>query len=149
MININPGHNSTLQKNCKPLYNYTQYISRIVENKKKGMSVKEAVNEAVDWAISENLLDGFFKDQKEEILAMSLTEFNAEKVYRDWLAEGREEGFEQGREEGREEGKDEKAREAAIGLYENGVSVEIIAKSLKLSEEKVREIIEQKIPEKA
>ena len=80
---------------------------------------------------------------------MSLTEFNAEKVCRDWLAEGREEGFEQGREEGREQGKDEKARDAAIGLYENGVSIEIIAKSLKLSEEKVREIIEQNIPEKA
>ena len=70
------------------------------------MSVKGAVNEAVDWAISENLLDGFFKEQKEEILAMSLTEFNAEKVYRDWLAEGREEG----RELGISEGKDEKAR---------------------------------------
>ena len=112
---------------------------------------------------------------------MSLTEFNAEKVYRDWLAEGREEGFEQGREEGREqgraegleegreqgraegrekgraegrelgisEGKDEKAREDAIGLYENGVSVEIIAKSLKLSEEKVREIIKQNVTVKA
>ena len=84
---------------------------------------------------------------------MSLTEFNAEKVYRDWLAEGREEGFEQGRAEGHElgiaEGKDEKARDAAIGLYENGVSVEIIAKSLKLTEEKVREIIKQNITEKA
>lgn len=133
MININPGHNTPLQKNCKPLYNYTQYISRIVENKKKGMSVRAAVNEAVDWAISENLLDGFFKDQKEEILAMSLTEFNAEKVYRDWLAEGREEGRE----------------DAAIAFYKNGVSIEIIAKSLKMSEEKVREIIEKKIPEKA
>ena len=38
---------------------------------------------------------------------MSLTEFNAEKVYRDWLAEGREEGFEQGREEGFEMGLEE------------------------------------------
>ena len=76
---------------------------------------------------------------------MSLTEFNAEKVYRDWLAEGREEGFEQGREEGREESRED----AAIAFYKNGVSIEIIAKSLKLTEEKVREIIEQKIPEKA
>ena len=48
-----------------------------------------------------------------------------------------------------ENGKEAKAREDALSFYENGVSVEIIAKSLKLSEEKVREIIEQKIPEKA
>ena len=52
-------------------------------------------------------------------------------------------------ENGKEAGIAAKAREDAIGFYENGVSVEIIAKSLKMSEEKVREIIEQKIPEKA
>ena len=91
MININPGHNETLQKKCKALYNYTQYISRISENKKQGLSGIDAVNEAVDWAIKENLLDGFFKTQKEEILAMSLTEFNAEEVIQDVKAEGREE----------------------------------------------------------
>ena len=48
-----------------------------------------------------------------------------------------------------ENGKEAKARDAAIGLFENGVSIEIIAKSLKLTEEKVREIIEQNISVKA
>ena len=43
MININPGHNETLQKNCKALYNYTQYISRISENKKKGIKYSDAM----------------------------------------------------------------------------------------------------------
>ena len=56
------------------------------------MSGTDAVNEAVNWAIKENLLDGFFKLQKEEILAMSLTEFNAEEIIRDFREEGREEG---------------------------------------------------------
>ena len=37
---------------------------------------------------------------------MSLTEFNAEQVYRNWLQEGREEGFEQGREEGLQVGRE-------------------------------------------
>ncbi|MBQ0163154.1 MAG: hypothetical protein KBS84_08370 [Treponema sp.] len=40
MININPGHNETLQKICKPLYNYTSYVSRISDNKKKGADCK-------------------------------------------------------------------------------------------------------------
>ncbi len=110
MININPGYNSSIQKKCKALYNYTQYISRVAENRKNGMNIKNAVNEAVDWAIKENLLNGFFKEQKEEILAMSLTEFNAEQVYRNWLQEGREEGFEQGREEGLQAGREEGLR---------------------------------------
>ncbi len=50
---------------------------------------------------------------------------------------------------GIEQGQQKKAIEVAKNLYENGVSVEIIAKSLKMSEEKVREIIEQNISVKA
>jgi hypothetical protein len=38
--------------------------------------------------------------------------------------------------------RDEKEREAVLGLHENGVPIPIIAKSLKITEEKVREIIE-------
>lgn len=45
-----------------------------------------------------------------------------------------------------ENGKEVKAIEAAISLHENGVSIEIIAKSLKLTEERVKEIISQKVP---
>ena len=52
-------------------------------------------------------------------------------------------------EDGKAAGIEAKAREDAIGLYENGVSVEIIAKSLKMSEEKVKEIIEQNVTVKA
>ena len=48
-----------------------------------------------------------------------------------------------------ENGKEAKAIEAAVGLYENGVSIEIIAKSLKLPEERVKEIISQKVAVKA
>ena len=124
MININPGHNETLQKNCKALYNYIQYISRISENKKQGLSGIDAVNEAVDWAIKENLLGGFFKTQKEEILAMSLTEFNAEEVIQDVKAEGRE----------------EKAIEAAQNFLRENISPETIARCTGLPLEKVLEL---------
>ena len=120
MININSNHNITLQKKCKPLYNYVQYISRITANRVNGMNINDAVNEAVDWAIKENLLDGFFKTQKQEVLAMSLTEFNAQEVYKDWL------------EEGKEEGANNKAIESAENLLKENVSPEIIAKCVGL-----------------
>ena len=128
MININPGHNETLQKNCKALYNYIQYISRISENKKQGLSGIDAVNEAVDWAIKENLLGGFFKTQKEEILAMSLTEFNAEEVIQDVKAEGIAEGAENA-----------KLEDAQNFLREN-ISPETIARCTGLPLEKVLEL---------
>jgi hypothetical protein len=37
--------------------------------------------------------------------------------------------------------RDEKEREAVLGLHENGVPIPIIAKSLKITEEKVCEIM--------
>ena len=61
LININANHNKTLQKKCKALYDYVRYVSRVNENRQKGLSTQNAVNEAVEWAIQKNLLDGFFK----------------------------------------------------------------------------------------
>lgn len=128
LININSNHNNSLQKNCKPLYDYARYISRIKDNRKKGLSKEEVVNEAVDWAISENLLDGFFKMQKEEILGMSLTEYDEEAVKRTFKEEGREEGIQQ------------KAQEDAEELLKEKISPEIIARCLKLPLEQVLEL---------
>lgn len=128
LININSNHNNSLQKNCKPLYDYVRYISRIKDNRKKGLSKEEVVNEAVDWAISENLLDGFFKMQKEEILGMSLTEYDEEAVKRTFKEEGREEGIQQ------------KALEDAINLLQNDIPVETISKCIGLPLEQVLEL---------
>ena len=135
LININKNHNKTLQKNCKPLYDYVKYVSRINANKKQGMSIQEAINDAVAWAIQENLLDGFFKLQKEEILAMSLTEFDVEEFRRDIREEGIEIGIIQGSQQ--------KAIEVAIELLKEKISPEIIAKCEKLPLEKVLELQEQ------
>ena len=88
----------------------------------------DAISEAVDWAIKENLLDGFFKEQKEEILAMSLTEFDAEEVTRDLLEEGREIGVQ------------EKAEKDAIEFLKEGDSPEKIARCIRLPLEKVLEL---------
>lgn len=46
----------------------------------------------------------------------------------------------------KEDGRIEKALEAAINLYANGVSIDIIAKSLNMTEEEVKEIVSQPSP---
>ncbi|MCR5613513.1 Rpn family recombination-promoting nuclease/putative transposase [Treponema sp.] len=48
------------------------------------------------------------------------------------------------REEGRLEGAQQKAIETAKNLYANGVSIEIIAKSLGMTEEQIKEIVNEK-----
>ena len=114
----------TLQKNCKPLYDYVRYVSKIKENKKLNMPTEEAVNKAVDWAIKENLFDGFFKIQKEEVLGMSLTEYDEEEYLRDSFQEGVE----------------VKAIDDATEFLKENISPEIIAKCVKLPLEQVLEL---------
>ncbi|MBR6143454.1 MAG: Rpn family recombination-promoting nuclease/putative transposase, partial [Treponema sp.] len=92
----------------------------------------------------ENLLDGYFKQQKEEILANSLTEFDAEEAYRDIRNDGYEEGLAEGRETGRVEGASQKAIEDAENLLRMGVNtIEQISQAIGLPLEKVQEIAEQ------
>ena len=56
------------------------------------MPKEEAVADALDYAIKSNLLDGYFKTQKMEVMNMSLTEFDKELYDRN----RRREGFERG-----------------------------------------------------
>ena len=68
---------------------------------------------------------------------MSLTEFDEDEFKRIC----REDGIAEGQELGRME----KAVEAARNLYINGVSIEIIAKSLNMTIEHVNEIVKQPV----
>jgi DNA-binding transcriptional regulator LsrR (DeoR family) len=49
-------------------------------------------------------------------------------------------------EEAYEKGALQKAVEAAKSFYANGASIELIAKSLKLTEDQVRDIVKEKLP---
>ena len=134
MININKNHNESLQKKCEPLYNYTSYVERISANKKRGMSGKDAVDEAMAWAIRENLLDGLFKLQKEEVLGMSLTEYDEEEAFRNFYEDGREAGLKQGTLE--------KAIEAAVVAVKNfNVTPQLAAEKMNAPLESVLEAL--------
>lgn len=127
IININPKCSFPLQKNCRPLYDYISYVYRVKENRKSGIGKKESVEEAVDWAIREKLLNGFFKKQRAEVIGMSLTEFDMEEFKRVCY----------------EDGVFDKAVEAAENLLREGDSPEKIARCTGLPLEKVLELSEK------
>ena len=132
VLNINKEYNLPLQKKCKPLYDYIQFVSRINENKEKGMSIGEAVDEAVDWACEQNLLEGYIREQKAEVKMNLLTEYDEEAYIRIW------------RRDGINQGKQEKAEEAAINLLRmDKLSPEEIAQAQGLTLEKVQELKEK------
>ena len=88
------------------------------------MEPKDAINEAVDFAIKGNFLDGYFKEQRMNIVGNLLTEFNQEDYDRNRRAEGFEDGVEYGKELGRSEGERKTAIENAKNALAMGLSPE-------------------------
>ena len=123
VININTGMNESLVKKCKPLYDYVRLVGRISDNQGNDMEIGRAVREAVEWACEQDLLDGFVREQKENIIGMCLTEFNEEIAIQNWRYDGIIEG--------RAEGAQQKAVEAAlVAIKEFGASPELAAEKM-------------------
>ena len=67
MLNINKGHNQKLLDKCRALFEYSDFVAKVKEYQ-KCMPIGAAVDKAVDYAISKDYLEGFFKKHKEGIM---------------------------------------------------------------------------------
>ena len=131
VININKNHNESLSKNCEPLYYYCEFVNQVKENLSQGMSFDSAVNEAVDFAIKGDFLEGFFREKRMKILDDIYTEFDQES-YDETL-----------RNDGRIEGAQQNAIANAKNLLKLGVSSETIAQGCSLPLEQVLALKEE------
>ena len=144
VININKNHNESLQKKCESLYHYCVFVDRVKANLDKRMEPEDAINEAVDFAIKGNFLEGYFKEQRMNIVGNLLTEFNQEDYDRNRRAEGYEDGYDDGRAIGRSEGERQNAiANAKNFLSETDLSPEKIAKCCSLPLEQVMALKEE------
>ena len=60
------------------------------------LDVKEAVTEAMDECIDEDILVDFFEEHREEVVEVSIYDYDEENVRKTLADEAREEGIEQG-----------------------------------------------------
>ena len=141
VMNVNANHNPALQKKCKALYDYSNFVANVRKRIASGQERDEAVKAAVDDAINGKLLDGLFEEQKWEIIGLMLAEFDQE-IYEKTVRE-------EGRNEGLIEGAQQKAVEAAINLLKMKLGTpEQIAQAQGLPLEKVLELKAQLEAEK-
>ncbi|MBQ8591889.1 MAG: hypothetical protein IJ485_03965 [Lachnospiraceae bacterium] len=98
-ININFGKNQELLEKCRSLYEYSYFVATVREHM-KNMQMKVAVEMAVDECIKKDILKEFLLEQKAEVIAMSIYEYNEEYVRKTFYEDGMEEGYTRGREEG-------------------------------------------------
>lgn len=91
-ININRGHNEQLLNKCKVLADYAYFVAEVRRNLDT-MALEEAVETAVDACIEQDILKDFLREQKAEVIAMSIYEYNEEYVRKTLLEEGMEKGI--------------------------------------------------------
>ena len=91
VYNLNKGKNDHLLHLCKPLGDYMTLIGYIREYQTEGLDPKDAVDQAVQRCIAENILSSFLTKHRAEVMDVCITEFN-EKAYVDSIRrEGRAE----------------------------------------------------------
>jgi hypothetical protein len=102
-LNINPGYNEDLMANCRTLHDYMQYVEK-VRRYSRQMDFADAVEQAVSECISEGILEEFLRENRAEVIQMSIFEYDEELHMETLREEGRLEGIKTGRTEGRTEG---------------------------------------------
>lgn len=103
VIDIN-GDAEILNK-CKSLRDYMTFVEKVrKKTDDEKINVREAVIQAIDECIEENILVDFFKEHREEIVEVSIYDYEEEKVRKTLADEAREEGVAEGIKEGIEKG---------------------------------------------
>lgn len=122
VLNVNEGHNSDLLAACEALAGYAHFVALTRAYAAQGYSREEALHRTVVQCIDEGVLESFLRQNRAEVIALFLEEWDEEK-YRDLLrresredgyAEGKDDGYAEGKDEGYAEGKDEGKAEARV-----------------------------------
>ena len=151
-LNINEGHNKELLEQCQTLREYAQYVAKVRKYAKE-MSLDEAVRRTVNECIQEGILKDFLRANRNEVIAMSIFEYDKEEEekklrkaeYEAGIQEGIQEGIQVGRQEGRQEGIQETKKEIALQMLKAGVSGEEIVRFTGYTVEQLQKIKETEI----
>ena len=128
VLNINEGHNQELAAKSPTLHQYMILVDTI-RKYQEYMEFDAAMELAVNECIKNGILADFLKRNKAEVLKMSIFEYDQEEH----LRMEREESEAIGREIGRKEGIMEEKQETSLQLANMGLSLESIAKAVRVS----------------
>lgn len=106
VLNINYGHNKALMEKCKPLMDYSIFVSRIRthRNHNPEMAMEEAVNRTVEECIKDGILADILSQHKSEVTNLILKEYDEQWHIDNEKKWSREEGIKIGTKEGIEIG---------------------------------------------
>ena len=104
--NTNPfTFSSEFLSKCETLKDYMTFVNKVrVKTDVEKIDIRTAVTEAVDECIAENVLSEFFRNHREEVITVSIYEYDEESHLEIVKEEGRQLGIADGRQLGLTEG---------------------------------------------
>ena len=118
VLNVNEGHNADLMQHCSMLKEYAQYVAR-VRHYASDMPLNQAVKRAVDECIREGILAEFLARNRNEVISMSIFEYDKELEEKKLRKAEFEAGLEAGHEAGFAEGENHAALEIASRMLQS------------------------------
>ena len=144
MLNVNDGHNRELMEQCKTLKEYAQYVAKVRRyTTEKDISLKEAVERAVDECIAEGILAEFLMKNKAEVIKVSIYEYDKEFEEKKLRKAEYKAGVEAGRLEGIEFGERKHLESQIEKKLQKGKTIEQIADELEEEVSVIQEIIDK------
>ena len=131
-----------LLEKCRRLEEYSEFVSRIYDALSKGMSLKRAIETAMDSCIEEGILKDVLIRQKTEVMHMLLTEFDEKKYKRSVYQDGYEDGVREGEISGFTKGEEHKMRELIRAKAAKGKAIPTIAAELETDVETVKRFLD-------
>ena len=113
---------------CHTLRDYMTFVNKVNEKKySKNKDIRTAVTEAVDECIVNGILSDFFSEHREEVIDVSVYDYDEEGRMRVEREEGWLDGHGKGRKEGRKEGHQEELISQIIPKVQKGKDINTIA----------------------
>jgi len=141
VININKD--AELLEKCKTLRDYMTFVKKVrYKMGIEGEDVRFAVTEAMDECIEEDILADFFGQHREEVVEVSIYDYDEEKVRKTLFEEAKELAKEELREKVEEE-----VREELRDKIEEEVREELRNKIEEKVKEELRDKIEEEVKE--
>lgn len=136
-VNINYESRHEILNRCKTLYEYAYFVEEI-RRYCQSMTMEEAVTTAVNHCIEKGILKDFLTEQKAEVIAMSIYQYNEEVIKKELFEDGVEVGYQKGCEAGRAQGIIKTARK--YGASEQDI-LEQLMEELGVDETRAREYL--------
>ena len=126
VYNVNEGNNKDLMNKCKILREYATMISKIREFQQKTYDLETAIEKAIEYCVSHDVLKDFLLEHKSEVADMLRMEYDETKT----MDHIKEDYFEEGQ---------------AVGAIKTKVA--LICKKLNkgMSQENIAELLEEDI----